>query len=119
MYALAYISPSGSRKYGGDGRLPPPPRKLRTGYSRHVLEWLLPRAPSAGFDRPVFQSLHVFFMTGETHVQLHHALYLFIFYLKVTKALREMLEKRKSSWAKKVSITPYYQPDFKRGEAGR
>ncbi|CAN0355354.1 unnamed protein product [Ectocarpus sp. 6 AP-2014] len=34
---------------------------------------------------------------------------------KVTKALREMLEKRKSSLAKKVPIIAYYQPDFKRG----
>lgn len=37
--------------------------------------------------------------------------------MKVTKALREMLEKRKSPMAKKVSISAYYQPDFKRGES--
>lgn len=36
---------------------------------------------------------------------------------QVTKAIREMLEKRKSGLAKKVPVIAYYQPDFKRGEA--
>lgn len=35
---------------------------------------------------------------------------------QVTRSIREMLEKRKSSLAKKVPVIAYYQPDFKRGE---
>ena len=34
----------------------------------------------------------------------------------MTKAIREMLERRNSSMAKKVPIIAYYQPDFKRGK---
>ncbi|CAM9193929.1 unnamed protein product, partial [Sphacelaria rigidula] len=34
---------------------------------------------------------------------------------KVTKVLREVFEKRKSSLAEKVPFIAYYQPDFKRG----